>query len=187
MHEKFWIKNFFKHKIVLHWNILAQWDKIFSTENRDNSPLSSIKNFPLPKNLWNAEWFPGEVFSVLWDKRNFRQNLESSPSFAWKFSIPDFFWNTEVFSYEFYRQCETINFQRSLVIPPCYAQNFAIHEFFWNTELFPNENFRYCGTNVFDGETWNPLPLWCIKIFDIANFLKHWRDAHEIFWHCETK
>ena len=62
MHEKFWIKNFFKHKIVLHWNILAQWDKIFSTENRDNSPLSSIRNFPLPKNLWNAEWFPGEVF-----------------------------------------------------------------------------------------------------------------------------
>ena len=185
--KNFEIKNFLKHKIVLQWNVLAQWDKNFSTENRDISPLSSIKIFPLPKNLWNAEWFPGEVFSVLWDKRNFRQNLEASPSFAWNFSIPEFFRYTEMFSYEFYRQCETKIFQRILVIPPSYAQIFAIYEFFWNTELFPNEIFWYCVTNVFDGETWNPLPLWCIKIFDIQNFLKHWRDAHEIFRYCETK
>ena len=27
----------------------------------------------------------------------------------------------------------------------------------------------------------------CIKFFDTPNFLKHWIDAHEIFWHCETK
>ena len=30
-------------------------------------------------------------------------------------------------------------------------------------------------------------PLICIKIFDTPIFLKHWRDAHEIFRHCEAK
>ena len=38
---------------------------------------------------------------------------------------------------------------------------------------------------IFDGKTWYPLV--CIKFFDTPNFLKHWRDAHEIFRHCETK
>ena len=36
----------------------------------------------------------------------------------------------------------------------------------------------------FDGKTWYPL-LWK-KIFDTANFLKHWRDAHEGFHQSET-
>ena len=38
---------------------------------------------------------------------------------------------------------------------------------------------------IFDGKTWYPLV--CIKFFDTPNFLKHLRDAHELFWHCETK
>ena len=79
------------------------------------------------------------------------------------------------------------NFSTDFSDTPSYAQIFAIHEFSRNTELFPNENFWYCVTNVFDGETWYPLPLWCIKIFDSPNFLKHWRDAHGNFRHCETK
>ena len=37
----------------------------------------------------------------------------------------------------------------------------------------------------FDGKTW--YSLLCIKFFDTSNFLKHGRDAHEIFRHCETK
>ena len=36
-----------------------------------------------------------------------------------------------------------------------------------------------------DGNLW--YPLLCIKFFDTPNLLKHWRDAHEIFRHCETK
>ena len=118
------IKFFFlKHQSVLQWNILVQWDKNFSTENRDTSPpLLSIKIFSLPEIFWNTEWFPGEVFSVLWDKKIFDKTMKGwSPSFAWKFSIPKFFRNTEVFSYEFYRHCETKIFQRSLVISPSYA------------------------------------------------------------------
>ena len=38
---------------------------------------------------------------------------------------------------------------------------------------------------IFDGKTW--YSLLCIKFFDTPNFLKHWRDAHEIFRHCDTK
>ena len=82
-------------------------------------PLLSIKFFSLSEFFWNTEWFPGEVFSVLWDKQNFDKTVKLPPSFAWKFSIPEFFQNTEVF-YEFYRHCETKIFQRSLVISPPY-------------------------------------------------------------------
>ena len=38
---------------------------------------------------------------------------------------------------------------------------------------------------IFDGNLW--YPQLCKKFFDTPKFLKHWRDAHEIFRHCETK
>ena len=44
MHENFRIKKYFETKIFLAWNFLAMWDKIFSTENRGNSP-PPIHNF----------------------------------------------------------------------------------------------------------------------------------------------
>ena len=47
---------------------------------------------------------------------------------------------------------------------------------------------KFFGTvkqKIFDGNLW--YPLLCIKFFDTPNFLKHWRDAHEIFRHYETK
>ena len=47
---------------------------------------------------------------------------------------------------------------------------------------------KFFGTlrqKIFDGNLW--YPLICIKFFDTPNFLRHWREAHEIFRHCETK
>ena len=47
---------------------------------------------------------------------------------------------------------------------------------------------KFFGTvrqKIFDGKLW--YPLLCIKFFDTPNFLKHWRDDHDIFRHCETK
>ena len=47
---------------------------------------------------------------------------------------------------------------------------------------------KFFGTvrqKIFDGNLW--YPQLCIKFFDTPNFLKHWRDAHEIFRHYETK
>ena len=53
-----------------------------------------------------------------------------------------------------------------------------------HTEGFPYEIFRHRETKYFQRKI---VILLCIKFFDTPNFLKHWRDAHEIFWHCETK
>ena len=62
--------------------------------------------------------------------------------------------------------------------------------------------FRYAKfSETLKGCPWNFSALWdqkfstefsdirflCIKFFDTPNFLKHWRDANEIFRHCETK
>ena len=49
----------------------------------------------------------------------------------------------------------------------------------------PTKFFGTVTQKIFDGRLW--YPLLCIKFFDTPNFLKHWRDAHEIFRHCETK
>ena len=61
----------------------------------------------------------------------------------------------------------------------------SIPEFLWYTEVFPNVTFWYCGTKNLNEKSW--YPLLCIKFFDTPNFLKHWSDAHEFFWHCEIK
>ena len=49
----------------------------------------------------------------------------------------------------------------------------------------PTKFFGTVRQKIFDGKLW--YSLLCIKFFDTSKFLKHWRDAHEIFRHCETK
>ena len=49
----------------------------------------------------------------------------------------------------------------------------------------PTKFFCTVRQKIFDGNLW--YPLLCIKFFDTPNFLRHWRDAQEIFRHCETK
>ena len=66
-----------------------------------------------------------------------------------------------------------------------YPQHFLMPEF---SETLKGSFTKIFGTlrqKSFDGNLW--YPLLCIKFFDTPNFLKHWRDAHEIFRHCETK
>ena len=58
-------------------------------------------------------------------------------------------------------------------------------QIFWNIEGMPTNFFGTVRPKIFDGNLW--YPLLCIKFFDTPNFLKHWRYAHEIFRHCETK
>ena len=91
--------------------------------------------------------------------------------------------HTEGFPYEIFRHRETKYFQRKIVILLCIK--FSIPQIFWNFEAMPAKFFGTVRPSLFDGKTW--YPLLCIKIFDTPNFLKHWRDAHEMFWHCETK
>ena len=49
----------------------------------------------------------------------------------------------------------------------------------------PTKFFCTVRRKIFHGKLW--YLLLCIKFFDTPNFLKHWRHAHEIFRHCETK
>ena len=79
MHENFRYKNFSetpKCSPMKYFGTVRQklWRKIVIPP-----PLLAMKYFSQPKNFWNTEWFPGEVFLVLWDKINFRQNREASP------------------------------------------------------------------------------------------------------------
>ena len=92
---------------------------------------------------------PHEIFRYCVTK-NFRQKIVMPPSFARKYSIPDFFWNTEGFSHEFFRTVRQKNSQRKIVISLSYAWHFSIPEIFLYTEVFPNEIFRYCETKYFE-------------------------------------
>ena len=117
-------RNFLKNSRIPLRNFSALWD--ISTEDRD-MPLLIHERKILFMNFFRYRKISGKqkgsftnlFVSVLWDKK-FRQNRDA-PSYAWKFSIPGFFRNTEVFSYEFYRHCETKIFQRNLVISASYV------------------------------------------------------------------
>ena len=122
MHESFRQKKFSETPKCSQWNNLVQWDQNF--DGNSWYPLLSINFFPYQK---LSETQNGSLAKFVWFcevKKNSGETVKLPPSFAWNFSIPEFFRNTEGFSYEFYRHCETKIFQRSLVICPSYAKNF---------------------------------------------------------------
>ena len=115
--------------------------------------------------------------SVLWDKK-FRQNRDAPPpSYAWKFSMKEFFWNTKVFSNEIFRYSETKTSteNRDTPLPPL-IQTFSIPEI--NETLkdsTPYGNFRHCETKNFRQKIFKllpPPPLLSINFFATGNFLK---------------
>ena len=118
-HKTFWNKNFLKNSRIPLRKFSAVWDIKISTKNRDMPPL--IHNFfSITENFRKTEGFRYKVFvSVLWDKK-FRQNRDAPrPSYAWKFSIKEFFWNnTKVFSNEMFRYSETKTSMENLDTPP---------------------------------------------------------------------
>ena len=128
---------------------------------------------------------------MLWDKK-FRQNRDAPrPSYAWKISMKEFFWNnTKVFSNEMFRYSEIKTSTENLDTPPPpppppVIQIFSVPEINETLKDPPTKIFRHCETKKFRRKI--VIPLLCIKFFDTPNFLKHWKDAHEIFLHCETK
>ena len=65
-----------------------------------------------------------------------------------------------------------------------YPQHFLVPE---TSETLMGSFTMFFGSmkqTIFDGKLW--YSLLCIKFFDTPKFLKHWRDAHEIFGHCDT-
>ena len=138
---KFSIKNFSettKCSPLKYFGTVRQ--KLFDGKSWYLPPLLSIKTFSLPEIFWNTEWFPGEVFSVLWDKKNFDKTVKLPPSFAWKFSIPEFFrsvllrilsalwdknFSTELSDIPFLciKYCDTRNFLKHRTVP---QRNFLV-------------------------------------------------------------
>ena len=83
--------------------VSVQWDKKSSTEKRDNPPPPLMDEiFWYPK-FSETQKSSTTMFFVLvrWDKKNRRKNV-IYPSYAWNFSIPEFFWNIEGFPTKFF-------------------------------------------------------------------------------------
>ena len=171
------------------WNIEGMPTKFFSTVRQnffDGNlwyPLLCTKFFRYPKLSETLKGCPRN-FSALWDK-NFSTETCDTPYYAQNFSdTPNFLkhWRD---AHEIFQHCETKIFRRKLVIPSIMHETFRYPNFFRNIEGMPTKFFGTVRQKIFDGNLW--YPLLCIKIFDTPKFRKHWRGAHEIFRHCETK
>ena len=109
--------------------------------------------------------------------KNFDWKLRWAPSYAWKFSFKEFFWNTKVFSNKTFRYSETKTSTENRDTPPLLSiKYFSLPEIFWNTEWFPGEVFSVLwDEKIFDKTVMPPPPLLCMKIFDTRILSKHRR------------
>ena len=167
-------KNFLKNSRIPLRKFSALWDIEISSENRDMPPLIH-KFFSIPENFRNTEGFLYKAFRF----GPVRQKVRTKPwcpppSYAWKFSMKELFWNTtKVFSNEIFRYSETQTSTENRDTPP-FIQTFSIPEIIATVKDYPTESFGTVRQKIFDGKSWYPLPpLWCIKLFATRNFLMH--------------
>ena len=152
-------------------------------------PPSSIKFFYLPEIFWNTEWFSGEVFSVLWDKKKFWQNREASPLLCLKIfdtriiskhrsvllRILSALWD-KIFSTEFsdipllcIKFCDTRNFLKHRSVP---QRNFSV---LCDKKFSPEK--RDTPSSLSDALNFSiPEIFWYTEVFPNENFR-----------YCETK
>ena len=117
--EFFNIRSFLKHWMVPPRIFSALWDKKIPTEKRETPHLLSIIFFhtrKYPKHRRD----PLRSFFCSCEAKNYRESHDA-PSYASKFSIPEFFWTTEGFSYEVFWYRETKNFRQEIVISPSHV------------------------------------------------------------------
>ena len=162
------LSDYFCFQIVVS---AVRWDKTFSSNRSGLEPLSAI-NFS-----WFIGWHLSEILIVpiaqwVGQRGSEAVGTGTNPSFYLHFSTlllqqkivispspimrenfryQNFFWNTEGFSYEIFRYCETkySTEKRDTFPSPSDPWNFSITEFFWNTEGFSYEIFRDYETKKF--------------------------------------
>ena len=168
-------------------NFSALWDLKISTEDRDMPPL--VHNFfSMPEIFWKTEGFLYKAFRF----GPVRQKNSMKPwcpsSYAWKFSIKEFFWNTKVFSNGIFWYSETKTFRWKIVIPP----SLLSIKFFPYQKFLETQNgslakfFRSCQKKNFDKTVKFP-PSFARK-FSIPEFFRHTEVfSYEFYRHCETK
>ena len=132
-------------KLVTHWrvplrNFSVLWDKKFSIEGRDIS-LLGIKFFDTRKNFDGEPWYP-------------------SPSYAWNFSIQEFFSITEGFPTKFFGIVKQNNFDgKSWYSPPLLslAPSYNIFRYQNFSETMKGSPTKFFGTvrrKFFKGKSW---------------------------------
>ena len=110
--------------------------------------------------------------SVLWDKK-FRQNCDA-PSYAWKWSEKDIFWNTKVLSNEKFWYSETKISTENRDDPPSYAWILSIKKFSQTPKCSPMKYFDTVRQKLRRNIVMTPPPrLLCMKIIEKRIFLKH--------------
>ena len=96
--------------------------------------------------------------------------MPPSPSYAWKFSIQEFF-ETQKGSPTKFLNTVRQKFSTKSWYPLLMQKTFSIIEIFWYTELFPNKIFWYRETKILNEKSWhNPLKH---KIFRYPKLMKH--------------
>ena len=88
------IRIFLKHQSVLQRNISVKWDKNF--DGKSWYPPLLHKIFFATRSFLKYNGSQAKFFRSC-EIKKFRQSREASLSFAWNFSIPEFFRNTEGF------------------------------------------------------------------------------------------
>ena len=133
-------------------------------------PLLSINFFRYQKISGKQKGSFTKLFvSVLWDKK-FRQNRDA-PSYAWKFSIKEFFWDTKVFFNEIFRYSETKTSTENRDTPLPLIQTFSIPEIIATVKDSPTEIFGTVRQEFFDGKSWySPPPPLIHKLFRYRKF-----------------
>ena len=183
-------KNFLKNSRIPLRKFSALWDIKISTENRDMPPLVH-KFFSIPENFRKTEGFLYKAFRFGPVRQKVPTKPWRPPSYAWKFSIKEFFWNTKVFSNEIFWYSETKTSTENRDTPPL-IQTFSIPEIIATVKDSSTEYFGTVRQKIFDGKSWySPPPrrLLSINFLATGNFLKHSTEGftYQIFRHCETK
>ena len=113
----FYTKIFLEHRRVPLRSFSVLRDNKVSIENRD-MPIFIHKLFSIPENFQKTERFLYKAFRF----GPVRQKISTKPrcfaSYAWNFSIKEFFSKTKVFSNEKVRYSETKTSTEIAILPP---------------------------------------------------------------------
>ena len=132
--------------------------------------ILSIKFFHNRKFLKRTRFYL-RIFLVIWDRKLLTENRDT-PTYTYRLLLAEFFWNTEGFVDNFFRQCETKNFDRKSWYP-AYPQHFSKLEIFWHTEIVPpSENIRHWEIKKKRLDIVIPPSFLSIKIFPTGMFPK---------------
>ena len=153
----------------------ALWDVKTSTEYRDMPPLIH-KFFSIPENFRKTEGFLYKAFRFGPVRQKVPTKPWCPPSYAWKFSIKEFFWNTKVFSNEIFRYSDTKTSTENCDTPPL-IQTFSIPEIIATVKDSPTEIFGTVRQKIFDGKSWYSLLPPLIQTFSIPEINETLKDS----------